>query len=460
MSAIVTEHRPTQDGGLREVVLLAWPLVLTNGCWTVQIFLDRVFLAQYSGRDMAATLPAVMFFWALQNFFFHTAGYVSTFVAQYVGAGRPHRVGPAIGQALHFALIGGAFFIVLAPFTGSIVQLFGHGDDLQAQEAIFLRCLCFGALPELIKATAFSFFNGRGESRTVLGISLVSLSVNAVLDYCWIFGRFGFPAWGIAGAGWATVVASTVAATLSMTLMLRRRYRKEFGINAIGRFELPLFRRLLRFGLPNGAFIAIETAAFSVFVIILGRFGESELAASNMAFTLNMIAFLPTLGIGQAVEILVGRHLGENRPDRAENRTWIGFALGWSLMAAVAAGYLLAPDLMLAPFVTAGNARDVTVARILLRFVAFYTLFDAANLTFSFALRGAGDTRFVMRMVSFLPWFGMVLPAILSYRFGWGVYWAWAIATAYVCILAVVFFARFQHGAWKTMRVIEPAFDG
>src|SRR5437773_2166498 len=102
MSATIVE-RPPEVGGLREVLHLAWPLVLTNGCWTVQIFLDRMFLAQHSGREMAATLPAVLLFWSLLNLFFHTSGYVATFVAQYSGAGRPKRIGPAIGQALYFS---------------------------------------------------------------------------------------------------------------------------------------------------------------------------------------------------------------------------------------------------------------------------------------------------------------------------------------------------------------------
>src|SRR4051794_862946 len=124
-------ERDNRSGGLREVVHLACPLVLTNGCWTIQIFVNRVFLSEHSTTEMAATLPAAMMFWALLNLFFHTAGYVATFVAQYSGAGRPHSIGPIIGQTLYFSLGGAFVFCALIPFVPDIVALGGHDPSLQ-----------------------------------------------------------------------------------------------------------------------------------------------------------------------------------------------------------------------------------------------------------------------------------------------------------------------------------------
>src|SRR5438067_1806331 len=101
-------------GGGHELLALAWPLILSNSIWTLQIALDRVLLGQNASADLAASLPAVMLFWTLISLFQHTANYATTFVAQYLGAGRPHRVGPAIGQSLYFSLFGGLAFMALA----------------------------------------------------------------------------------------------------------------------------------------------------------------------------------------------------------------------------------------------------------------------------------------------------------------------------------------------------------
>jgi MATE family multidrug resistance protein len=447
-------------GGARELLALAWPLILTNGLWTAQITLDRVLLNQHASADLAASLPAVMVFWMAISLFQHTANYATTFVAQYLGAGRPHRVGPAIGQSLYFSLLGGAVFLALAPLAEPLMALGGHDPALQAREAVFLRCLCFAALPTLLTASANSFFTGRGDSRTVLLVSAAGLVVNGLLDYAWIFGHWGFPAWGIAGAGWATVCGSWTSAAVSLGLMLRSRYHKEYATHDCWRFEPALFRRLLYFGLPNGLMVMFDALAFTVFTFVVGKFGELELAASNITITLNIVVILPILGIGQAVEVLVGRRLGEDDPDLAERTTWTGFALAWSLMSAMALAYVLLPDLLLLPFRNDADPQAqaaADVARVLLRFVAVYTLFDSANLVFSFALRGAGDTRFVT-MVAFGPaWLVMVLPAFASWYYGWGLYWAWTFASAYIAILALIFIARFRHGKWKTMRVIEQA---
>lgn len=452
----VMEAPAAERGGFGELSRLAWPLVLNNSVWTLQIFTDRALVSHHRSDEFAATLNAMVFFWALLNLFVHTTGYVATFVAQYTGAGRPERIGPVVGQALYTALIGGLVFFAITPLIGQMFAALDHGRGLDQYEAVYFRCLCFGALPSLITAAVNGFFIGRGDSRTVLGISCVTLVVNATLAYCWIFGRFGFPEWGIAGAGWATATAQWIAAAIGLFLLLRPTYRKQFGTGECWRFDAPLFFRLLRFGLPNGIVPAVETSAFAVLILVIKWIGTDELAATNMALTLNIVAILPAMGVGQAVEVLVGRYQGENRPDLSARRTYMGLAVATGIMFCMAASYYLIPGWLLLPFRSDATTDQVALAQSLLRFVAFYSLFDSANLVFSYALRGAGDTRFVMCMVGTLPWFGMVLPAWLGYYYaGWGLYWTWTVLSGYIALLAVVFYLRFRHGAWRSMRVIE-----
>src|SRR5262245_38624269 len=92
-------------GGARELLRLSWPLILSNSVWTLQTFIDRIFLSELGSDYVAASMPAVMLFWTPLTLFQNTANYATTFVAQYVGAGRPERVGSAVWQALWFALV-------------------------------------------------------------------------------------------------------------------------------------------------------------------------------------------------------------------------------------------------------------------------------------------------------------------------------------------------------------------
>jgi MATE family multidrug resistance protein len=176
--------------------------------------------------------------------------------------------------------------------------------------------------------------------------------------------------------------------------------------------------------------------------------------------TIDALAFIPTLGIGQAVAILVGKSLGEDRPDRAERMTWLGLAVGVGYMGTLALLYLALPSVFIAIFQGDNDpAKWQAIAdrvAVLLWFVAAFSIFDAANIVLSFGLRGAGDTVFVSLVSLVLAWPVMVIPTWAAWKYGWGLYWGWGFATVYLWLQATCLFVRFRGGRWRSMRVIEP----
>ena len=108
---------------------------------------------------------------------------MATFAAQYTGAGRPLRVGPAVWQGLYFSVIAGLGMLLLIPLAGPIFRAIDHAPTIQALEVQFFRCLCWLAVPGLLTATVSAFFSGRGQSTVVIGINAVGLVVTATLDY-------------------------------------------------------------------------------------------------------------------------------------------------------------------------------------------------------------------------------------------------------------------------------------
>src|SRR5207248_10501616 len=245
---------------------LAIPLILGSSFMTLQITIDRALLSRASSDAVAASMPAAVLYWTFLTLLQNTASYATTFVAQYTGAERPHRVGPAVWQALYFSVVAGVAFLGLLPLAEPLIGLGGHSAAIQALEVTYFRCLCFAALPALVVASVNSFFAGRGDSWTVLLIDATGMIVNALLAYAWISGQWGFPAWGITGAGWATVAGSTTSALVGLFLFLRPKYRSTFATLSGWRFEPQLFRRLMRFGLPNGLQWMLDAVAFTVFL--------------------------------------------------------------------------------------------------------------------------------------------------------------------------------------------------
>jgi MATE family multidrug resistance protein len=453
------------EGGGREVLALAYPLILSQMSFTIQVFVDRLFLTWFSPEAVAGAVTALFTVWTVIGLCIGAGEYTTTFVAQYLGAGRPERIGAAVWQGIYFSLGAGAVIAALIPLAEPVFALAGHAPELQVHEVAYARVILAGGLPIVLMATLASFFAGRGQTIVILAVNVAATVMNAVLDYLWIFGHGGFPRLGVEGAALATVVSQAFGSVAYLAVILRREHRRRYHTLASWRPEPALLGRLLRFGLPAGLQFSMEILAFAIFMVIVGRLGTAPLAASGIAFNLNMIVFMPMLGFGLAVTSLVGRYLGSDRPHLAERATWSALWMCLAYMLACSALYLSAPQLLLAPYgagADGGAFRDVAaIAGVLLRFVAVYSLFDMMNVLFASALKGAGDTTYPVVATVILAWSVMLAPSyVLVARGDGGVYTAWMAATAYIFCVGLLMFRRFRRGRWRSMRVIEAAPSG
>lgn len=446
--------------GYREVLTLAGPLILSTGTMTVQQFINRMFLSWYSPEALAASLPAGTLAYTMLCFFIGTASYANTFVAQYHGAGQPQRIAAAVWQAIYLALAAGIIVMPLALAGRLIFSLSGHAPAVVAQEIVYFGILVCGGGVGILSSAVSAFYTGRGLTRTVMAVNIGTALLNVVLDYLLIFGHYGCPRLGIAGAAYASVASSAVGALVFLTLFLGGRDRRTYGVWAARGLDRDLFGRLLRFGAPSGLHFMLDLLGWSLFVIFVGRLGVRELGATNLAFQVNSFVFMPMIGMSIATATLVGQRLGENRPELAARTTWSSFHLTFAYMGAFALLCVLIPHVFLLPFGARANPTEFAalsgMAARMLVFVAIYSLFDGANLIFSAALKGAGDTLFIMLTSSVLGMVLMVLPTWLVCREGRGSVWlAWGFLTLFITVLAGCYLARFLQGKWRTMRVTE-----
>jgi len=454
------QHRWNREAGYREVLVVAIPLILSTASWSVQHFVDRMFLAWYSPETIAAAMPAGMVNFTMVSIFMGTAGYVNTFVAQYYGAKRFHRIGPALWQGVYMSLIGGLLILLSIPFAGPIFRLVGHSPQIQQHEVAYFRILCLGGFFYIASFALSGYFSGRGKTWPVMWVNVFTTVVNLILDYALIFGHWGVPELGIKGAGIATVAAGAFSFLLFLAILAGANTNRTYHTLKGWRFDGELFGRLLRYGFPNGVQFFLEIAGFTGFVLVVGRLGTVSLAATNIAFNINTLAFMPMIGFGIAISVLVGQYLGSNKPGLAQAAAYSGFHLTLGYMIAIGAAYVLVPDIFVAPF--AHNADSQSFGEIyrysiiLLRFVAVYSIFDAMNIIFCSAIKGAGDTRYVMFVTVLLSVCVLIIPVYLVIEiFEFGLMSAWVLATAYVTLLGVIFYLRFVGGKWKSMRVIE-----
>lgn len=442
------------------MLALALPLILSTMSWTVMNFIDRMFLLWHSREAMAAALPAGMLHFTMICLPLGLASYVNTFVAQYQGAGRPERIGVSTWQGVWIALLSTPIFLAAIPLAPLLFRFSGHSGSLLELETTYFQVLAYGAGAGVMCGALSSFFTGRGVTWVVMLVDTAGAALNILLDYAWIFGHWGLPALGIEGAAWATVVSQWFRVLLYLILMHTPRNRRTYRVGEGRRLDPLLLRRLVRYGGPNGLQLLVEVAAFTVFLLLVGRLGEQAMAATTLAFNINSVAFVPMLGLGLAVTTIVGQQLGRARPEMAARATWTSAWIAGVYTGTIGLFYVLAPDLLLMGHAAGTSPEEFTELRdltvVLLWFVTAYCLFDAMNIIFAGAIKGAGDTRFILATTLVVsPW-----PVLVTWmgveRYGLGLIWCWIVITAWICVLGVVYLARFLQGRWREMRVIEP----
>jgi MATE family multidrug resistance protein len=455
-------ERWSKLNGYREVLAISLPLVASMGSFTVMQFTDRVFLANYSIDAIAAALPAGIASFTLISFFMGVANYTNVFVAQYTGARAFHRVGASLWQGIYFSLAAALLLASMVFLSHRIFELIGHSPPIRSLEVAYFNVLTLGAGLVVLNSAVACFYTGRGLTWTVMIVNIIGAAVNIPLDYCLINGVGPFPELGIIGAGTATVLASATTTTVLVVLIFRKGNRARFGTWSARAFDRELFGRMMRYGIPSGVQFFLEIFGFTFFVQMVGRLGELELAASNIVLSIESLSFLPMVGFHIGNATLMGQAIGRRQPEEGAYATTSAIHITLVYMMFLAAVYVFAPGPLLRLFradlqTPIQYAEIMALGIILLRFVAVFSFFDALNLIFSSAIKGAGDTRFIMWTIAALSLGVMIVPTYIVVEImGAGIYAAWTIATVYVCALGMAFMLRYRQGRWKRMRVIEP----
>jgi len=218
-------------------------------------------------------------------------------------------------------------------------------------------------------------------------------------------------------------------------LIFGKKNRVDFGTWKQRNFDRELFGRLMRYGLPSGIQFFLEIFGFTFFIQMLGRLGDLELAVSSIVLSIETLAFLPMVGFHIGTVTLVGQAMGKGRPDEGAYSTISAFHITLIYMTILACMFIFLPKLLLHLFKSdqyslAQFGEILEMGVILIRFVALFCFFDALNLIFSGALKGAGDTRFIMWTIGALSFGVMIIPVYLATEImGAGVYTAWVLAT-------------------------------
>lgn len=375
---------------------------------------------------------------------------VQSSAARKKGEGRVDRAAAILNTALLLVLVVAPIFSLilmqivptLFPYLNSDVSVIEHGVPYLEWR--------LGAIVFVGMNFAFrGYWNALDMSRIYMTTLILMHACNIILNYVLIFGKFGAPAYGVAGAGMASAISMAIGTAIYFVLGCRHAAKDGFLKGLATRQETA---SLLRISLPAGLQQLFFSAGLVAMFWIIGKIGTPELAAANVLITVLLFAILPGLAMGIACATLVGQALGRKEPEDAYQWAWDVAKVTAVLLSVLGIPLWLIPDLVSSIFIHNPETREL--ARWPMRLVGLTMPVEAMVFVFMHALLGAGDARRVMLVGIGSQWL-LFLP--LAYLFGpvlgFGLFTIWLLQGSGRALSAFMYVTMWRGRHWQRIVV-------
>ena len=446
-------HRPT----LLELLRLSLPMVVSQGAFAVMIFTDRYFMSQIDPLHMAAAMGGGVASFFSMSLFLGLLAYSNALVAQYFGAGEKDKCARVVSQGVIIAVACMPVLLLIAYFVADLFSAMGHQSEQVKLEKIYYQLLVYGSFLPLSKVCLASYFSGIGNTRIVMICDVLGMMLNIPLSYILIFGKFGLPELGIVGAAWGTIFSSCFALLLFLFFYLRSSNRLEFSIADSFRFDRGIMKRFIRLGLPSGLEMFLNVAAFNLFLLMFQSYGIPQAAAATIVFNWDILAFVPMLGLNIGVISLVGRFVGANNMQRTNQVIASAFLVALAYTGALALLFVFFRVPLVKVFVQPGGDGDLIIelASFMMLGLATYVMADGLRIVASGVLRGAGDTRWLMRYSALLNWLMLLAQYFIIRVLHADPRASWILFVIMIIALTCLCLWRLFGGKWRDPQILQ-----
>lgn len=444
--------RPSRSE-FRALISLATPIVVVQvGLMTMGV-VDAIMVGRFSAEALAATAIGNFYFFVVAVFGIGVLHVLDPLIAQAVGAKDAGAISLAVQRGLLFSVALSLLTGMLLLPAEAVLSALHQPEELVPLAASYVL-IC---IPSFLPFNAFLVFRHVLQALSltreiVITIILCNLA-NVALNWLLIFGNWGFPRLGVAGAALATAISRTLLVVILVALTWRtlRVYLKPLRREV---FHAAPLIRMLKLGLPIGAQQELEVAYFGGLIILMGLLGTISVAAHQVAINLASLTFMVPVGVASATAVFVGRAVGAG-DERAVRRFAVaGLVCGVGFMCVAAAIFLLLPWELARMY--SRDAEVVALAAGLIPIAGLFQVFDGTQVVSSGILRGIGDTRFPMVASALGFWLvGLPLSVLLGFRAGLGAEGLWWGSLAALIAVAALLLYRVRMRLRRSMtRVI------
>ncbi len=426
------------------IVRLAIPVVLSQiGQVTVSL-VDNIMVGHAGTLDLAASAFANNVF-IIGMFFGMGITYgLTPLVGKAYGNNEPNKVVQWLKNGVFTHLLAGTALTVVMLGIYFLLPFMGQEPDILRLAKPYYLLLCASYLPFMLFFSLKQFFEGIGNTRIAMNITLTSNVINVVLNYLLIFGKFGFPEMGLMGAGIGTFVSRLVMPLMFIGIIYwKPQFRSVFARARMQVLSRKRVVSLLKIGIPIGLQIIVEVTTFSVGAVMMGWHGEIPLAAHQVAIGLASFTYMISLGISQATTIRVSHQLGQQDIKSLRMAVFASTHLVLLFMSVMALIFIFARDYL--PLIFTTDAAVIHIASTLLLVAAVFQVFDGLQVIMLSALRGMADVNVPM-LIAFGAYMLVGLPVsyIFSFTLDIGPMGIWFGYLAGLGLAGILFFFRFR----------------
>ncbi|WP_077620809.1 MATE family efflux transporter [Bacillus sinesaloumensis] len=388
---------------IKLIFVMLVPILITQLSMFSMVFFNTIMTGRFNSSDLAGVAIGSSIWNPIFTGISAILLAVSPIAAQRFGEKRGKDVSTVVSSGIYLSIIIGLVVILAgAVLLNPLLMMMNLPESVHKTAYDYLVGLSFGIFPLFIFNVLRSFIYALGITRVVMFILLISVPINLILNYIFIFGAWGFPAFGGGGAGIATSITYWIIVAITAYIVRTKEPFSSYKIFVgLGGFNFEESKEILKIGIPMGLSTFFETSMFAVVTILISRFSVTTVAAYQSALNIVSFLYMIPVSVSMALTVLVGFEVGAKRYRDAKIYSWLG--IGLSMLIALITGLLV----IIFRYEVAGlystETAVITLTAQFLIYALFFQVSDAIQATAQAALRGYKDVNiaFIMTLIAY-----------------------------------------------------------
>jgi len=417
---------------------------------------DNIMVGHVGATSLAAAGLANVAFNVLMVFGIGVSYAITPLVAEADGENDRQRIVEIVRHGFIINLVNGCLLALVVMAAKNVLFHIDQPEEVVSLSIPYLSVITFSLIPMLIFQSCKQFLEGLSKTRAAMVIIFVSNGINIALNYAFIYGHAGFPAMGLNGAGYATLLSRIFMAIIFVAyIYYAPSFRKYRHVFSLGHYAKGLFNKMLHLGVPSGAQFIFEVAAFDFSLVMMGWLGTTTQAAHQIAINLASISYMTTAGLAAAATIRVSYFLGRKDLKNLKRASYTLLAMALSFMGLCAFIFIAGRHWL--PVLYVDNGDVIALASSLLVIAGLFQFSDGAQVVCIAALRGLQDVKLPSILIFVAYWvIGLPLGYWLGFTLGYGALGIWLGLLIGLTLTGIAVFIRFRMLVKKLMVAQTP----